>query len=151
VPQLLVVHHTASPATQELLEAVLDGTRAEGLEGVEVIVRPALAAGPPDVLAADGFVLGTPANIGYLSGAMKYFFDNVYYPCLSAKIGAPYGLWVHGNNSTEGAIRAAESIARAMGWERVHEPVSVVGAPGKDDLEAVWDLAATVAATLLGS
>jgi len=150
VPRLLVVHHTASPATQELLEAALDGTRAEGLEAVEVDVRAALAAGPPDVLAADGFVLGTPANIGYLSGAMKYFFDNVYYPCLTAKVGAPYGLWVHGNNDTQGAIRAAESIAQAMGWQRVHEPVSVVGAPTKDDREAVWDLAATVAAGLLG-
>lgn len=150
MPRLLVVHHTASPATQELLEAALDGTRAEGLEAVEVDVRAALAAGPPDVLAADGFVLGTPANIGYLSGAMKYFFDNVYYPCLTAKVGAPYGLWVHGNNDTQGAIRAAESIAQAMGWQRVHEPVSVVGAPTKDDREAVWDLAATVAAGLLG-
>jgi multimeric flavodoxin WrbA len=149
MPRLLVVHHTPSPATQELLEAALDGTRAEGLEPVEVDVRAALAAGPPDVLAADGFVLGTPANIGYLSGAMKYFFDNVYYPCLTAKVGAPYGLWVHGNNDTQGAIRAAESIAQGMGWRRVHEPVSVVGAPGKDDVEAVWDLAATVAASLL--
>jgi multimeric flavodoxin WrbA len=149
VPRLLVVHHTASPATQELLEAALSGTRAEGLEDVEVDVRAALAAGPPDVLAADGFLLGTPANIGYLSGAMKYFFDNVYYPCLSAKVAAPYGLWVHGNNDTQGAIRAAESIAQGMGWRRVHEPVSVVGAPGKDEVEAVWDLAATVAAGLL--
>jgi multimeric flavodoxin WrbA len=151
MPRLLVVHHTPSPATQELLEAALDGTRAEGLEPVEVDVRAALAAGPPDVLAADGFVLGTPANIGYLSGAMKYFFDNVYYPCLTAKVGAPYGLWVHGNNDTQGAIRAAESIAQGMGWQRVHEPVSIVGAPTKDDREAVWELAATVAAGLLDS
>lgn len=149
MPRLLVVHHTTSPATQELLEAALDGTKAEGLEAVAVDVRAALAAGPPDVLAADGFVLGTPANIGYLSGAMKYFFDNVYYPCLTAKVGAPYGLWVHGNNDTQGAIRAAESIAQGMGWQRAHEPVSVIGAPSKDDREAVWDLAATVAAGLL--
>jgi multimeric flavodoxin WrbA len=149
MPRLLVVHHTTSPATQELLESALAGTKAEGLEDVEVDVRAALAAGPPDVLAADGFLLGTPANIGYLSGAMKYFFDNVYYPCLTAKVGAPYGLWVHGNNDTQGATRAAESIAQGLGWQRVHEPVSIVGAPGKDDREAVWDLAATVAASLL--
>lgn len=148
--QLLVVHHTTSPSTQQLLESVLEGTKAEGLQDVEVVVRPALSAGPADVLAADGFLLGTPANIGYLSGAMKYFFDNVYYPCLSAKTGAPYGLWVHGNNSTEGAVRAAESITKALGWRRVHDPVSVTGEPGKDDLEAVWELAATVAASLLG-
>src|ERR1700709_916243 len=103
MPTLLVVHHTVSPALQELLEAVEAGTRAEGLESVDVVVRPALAAGAPDVLPADGFVLGTPANIGYLSGAMKYFFDNVYYPCLTAKPDAPYGLYVHGNDSVDGA------------------------------------------------
>ncbi|HEY2271979.1 MAG TPA: flavodoxin family protein [Jatrophihabitantaceae bacterium] len=149
MPTLLVVHHTVSPATQELLDAALAGTKAAGLESVEVVVRPALSATAPDVLAGDGFLLGTPANIGYLAGAMKYFFDNVYYPCLSAKIGAPYGLWVHGGSDTTGAVRAAESITKGMGWERVHEPVTVTGAPTKDDTEAVWELAATVAASLL--
>jgi multimeric flavodoxin WrbA len=150
MPTLLVVHHTASPATQELLEAALAGTKAEGIDGVAVLVRPALAATASDVLAADGFVLGTPANIGYMSGALKLFFDNVYYPTLVAKPGAPYGLYVHGNNDTAGAIRAVESIAKGLGWERVHEPVTVTGAPDKDDTEAVWDLAATVAATVAG-
>ena len=150
VPVLLVVHHTSSPALQALLEAVLDGTRADGIDGVEVEVRPALAATAVDVLAADGFVLGTPANIGYLSGALKHFFDGVYYPTLTAKPGAPYGLYVHGNNDTAGAIRAAESITKGMGWQSVHAPVSVVGTPGRADLEACWDLGATVAATLAG-
>jgi multimeric flavodoxin WrbA len=149
VPVLLVVHHTTSPSLQELLEAVLDGTRADGLDDVDVLIRAALAATAVDVLAADGFLLGTPANIGYLSGALKHFFDQVYYPCLSAKVGAPYGLYVHGNLDTAGAVRAAESITKGMGWQRVHEPVLVSGAPTKDDLEACWDLGATVAATLL--
>jgi hypothetical protein len=74
----------------------------------------------------------------------------VYYPTLTAKIGAPYGLYVHGNNDTAGAVRAVESIANGMGWQRVHDPVSVIGAPGRSDTDAVWELAATVAATLLG-
>jgi multimeric flavodoxin WrbA len=150
VPVLLVVHHTTSPALQALLDAVLDGTRADGIENVDVRVRPALTASVVDVLEADGFVLGTPANIGYLSGAMKHFFDGVYYPALSAKAGAPYGLYVHGNNDTEGAVRAAESITKGMGWERVYAPVTVIGAPAKADLEACWDLGATVAATVAG-
>lgn len=149
--QLLVVHHTASPATQELLEAALAGSRADGIEGVEVVVRPALGASVSDVLAAAGFLLGTPANIGYMSGALKVFFDNVYYPTLTANPGAPYGLWVHGNNDTGGAIRAVESIAAGLGWERVHEPVSVIGAPERADTQAVWELAATVAATVAGA
>jgi multimeric flavodoxin WrbA len=145
---LLVVHHTTSPATQELLEAALAGTRADGITGVDVQVRPALGATAGDVLTADGFLLGTPANIGYMSGALKVFFDLVYYPALTAKLGAPYGLYVHGNNDTAGAVRAVESITKGMGWEPVHDPVSVIGAPTKADKEAVWELAATVAASL---
>jgi multimeric flavodoxin WrbA len=148
---LLVVHHTTSPATQQLLEAALDGARADGVEGVEVRVRPALGATATDVVEADGFLLGTPANIGYMSGALKHFFDGVYYPTLTAKTGAPYGLYVHGNNDTTGAARAVESIAKGMGWERVHEPVTVIGAPDRAATEAVWELAATVAATLSGT
>jgi multimeric flavodoxin WrbA len=151
MPTLLVVHHTTSPATQQLLEAALDGTKADGLEGVAVEVRAALAATAVDVLAADGFLLGTSANIGYMSGALKHFFDTVYYPCLMAKAGAPYGVYVHGNNDTGGAVRGVESIAKGMGWQPVHEPVSVIGAPQKADTEAVWELAATVAATLAGA
>ncbi|MEO6885727.1 MAG: NAD(P)H-dependent oxidoreductase [Jatrophihabitantaceae bacterium] len=149
-PVLLVVHHTSSPATQELLAAALTGTRADGLEGVTVNVVPALAANATDVLAADGFLLGTPANIGYMSGALKVFFDTVYYPTLIAKPGAPYGLYVHGNNDTAGAVRAAESIAKGMGWRRVSEPVTVIGAPSKTDRDAVAELAATVAAHVVG-
>ena len=147
---LLVVHHTTSPALQELLDAALDGARADGIEGVEVRVRPALGASVVDVLEADGFVLGTPANIGYMSGALKVFFDLVYYPTLTAKPGAPYGLYVHGNTDTAGAVRAVESITKGMGWERVHEPVTVTGGATKEGTEAVWELAATVTARLAG-
>ena len=145
---LLLVHHTPSPALQELLEAATAGARADGVDGVELRVRPALSTTVTDVLEADGFVLGTPANIGYMSGALKVFFDNVYYPALTAKVGAPYGLYVHGNLDTVGAVRAVESIAKGMGWQRVSEPVSVTGPPDKAAREAVWELAATVAATL---
>ncbi|HEY3736104.1 MAG TPA: NAD(P)H-dependent oxidoreductase [Jatrophihabitans sp.] len=149
MPMLLVVHHTTSPATQELLEAALAGTKAEGLDSVEVVVRPALAATVSDVLAADAFVLGTPANIGYMSGALKHFFDSIYYPTLVAKPDAPYGLYVHGNNDTTGAVRGVESIATGLGWQRVATPVEVVGAVDGQAREAVWNLAATVAVTLV--
>jgi glucose/mannose transport system substrate-binding protein len=77
---LLVVHHTPSPATRELLEAVLAGTRDPEISGVDVVVRPALAATVADMLDADGYLFGTPANFGYMSGAIKHFFDTVYYP-----------------------------------------------------------------------
>ena len=150
MPRLLVVHHTPSPALQAMLEAVLAGARDPELAGVEVEVRPALAATVPDVLAADGFVLGTPANIGYMSGALKHFFDQVYYPCLLAKPGAPYGLYVHGGSDTTGAVRAVQSIAGGLGWREASLPLVVTGPVSRDTERQCYELGATVTANLLG-
>ncbi len=147
---LLVVHHTPSPSVQSMLESVLQGTDADGLEEVEVRTVPALGAGPADVLDADGIVLGTPANIGYMSGALKHFFDQVYYPCLSDTVGLPFGFFVHGNNDTAGARRAIESITKALQWSSVVSPVEVVDTPSSQELEACWNLGATVAAAAGG-
>ncbi len=148
MPRLLIVHHTASPALQAILEAVLSGATDPAIEGVEVVRRPALAATAMDVLTADAVLLGTPANIGYMSGALKHFFDQVYYPCLDATVGRPYGLYVHGNSDTGGAVRAVESIAGGLRWRRAAEPVTVLGTPTKEDLERCWELGAVVAAGL---
>ena len=149
MPRLLIVHHTSSPALQAMLEAAVAGAHDPELGDLDVEVRPALAASVPDVLAADGFVLGTPANIGYMSGALKHFFDQIYYPCLQAKIGAPYGLYVHGASDTTGAVRAATSIATGLGWAEVVKPVTATGTVGKDTERRCYELGATVAANLL--
>ncbi len=133
---------------QEMLEAVLDGARTDDIEGVEVAVTPALAAGAAHVLAADGYLLGTPANIGYMSGALKHFFDGIYYPCLEATKRRPYGLYVHGASDTTGAVKAVESITTGLAWHQVRPPVLVVGPPSAADLEACWELGAVLAAEL---
>jgi multimeric flavodoxin WrbA len=149
MPTLLVVHHTPSPAMQALLEAVRDGAGHEELAEVEVVVRPALSATASDLLAADGVVLGTPANIGYMSGALKHFFDGVYYPTLEAKVGMPYGLYVHGGNDTTGAVRSVEKVVTGLRWQSVATPVTVTGQVDRAALDACRELGGTVAATLL--
>ncbi|MCZ2848696.1 flavodoxin family protein [Modestobacter sp. VKM Ac-2978] len=146
MPRLLVVHHTPSPALQAVLTAVREGVAL--VEEVELTVRPALSAGAADVLAADGVLLGTPANIGYMSGALKHFFDTVFYPCLDATAGLPYGVYVHGNDDTAGALTSVQRITGALGWQQVAAPLSLTGAPGAEDLEACRELAATVAVGL---
>jgi NAD(P)H-dependent FMN reductase len=146
MPRLLVVHHTPSPAMQALLEAAREG--AAMVDDVELQVEPALSAGAADLLVADGVLLGTPANIGYMSGALKHFFDTVYYPCLDATVGLPYGVYVHGNDDTAGALKAIATITGALRWKQVAAPLGLVGTPGKGDLDAVRELAATVAVHL---
>jgi multimeric flavodoxin WrbA len=146
VPRLLVVHHTPSPNLQAVLEAAKEGVAM--VEEVEAVFRPALSAGAADLLEADGVLLGTPANIGYMSGALKHFFDTVYYPCLDATVGLPYGVYVHGGDDTAGALTGIEKITKALQWKAVAAPLSLTGPPSKEDLEAVRELAATVAVQL---
>jgi multimeric flavodoxin WrbA len=146
VARLLIVHHTPSPATAELLDAVVRGASDPDITGVEVVRRAALAATAPDLLAADAVVLGTPANIGYMSGALKHFFDTVFYVCGDDTRGLPYGCYVHGNLGVEGAVRAIGSIADGMGWTRATAPVEVMGAPDRAALDACYELGAVLAA-----
>ncbi|HEX6311551.1 MAG TPA: hypothetical protein VF152_07965 [Acidimicrobiia bacterium] len=146
--RLLVVHHQPSPALHALFDAVMAGATDRSIEGVEVVARPALTASALDVLEADGYVLGTPANLGYMSGALKHFFDVVYYPCLGATARRPYGVYVHGNDDTTGALRAIDKIVTGLGWRKAAEPVSVMGQPEKLDLDACRELGATLAAGL---
>ena len=146
--RLLVVHHTPSPTTRGMHEAALAGLQQDGLEQVEVVVRPALTCSPVEAMEADGYLLGTPANIGYMAGAMKHFFDQLYYLGLDVTRGRPYGLWVHGQNDTTGAVRSIATITDALGWRLVAEPVTVVGEPSAQDREALAELAATVAVSL---
>jgi multimeric flavodoxin WrbA len=127
----------------------MDGATNEEIEGVEVVARPALAATAVDVLEADGYLLGTPANLGYISGALKHFFDLIYYPCLDATVRRPYGLFVHGNQDTTGAVRAVETITTGLQWQLAQPPVTVMGTPSREDLDACWELGAALAATLM--
>jgi multimeric flavodoxin WrbA len=148
--RLLVVHHTPSPHCQEMFEAVLAGATDPDIEGVEVVRRPALTVSAVDLLAADGYLLGSPVNLGYVSGALKHAFDESYYQILDSTRGRPFGLWLHGNEGTEGAERAVTGITAGLGWVKAAEYVVVSGKPGKAELEACWNLGAMVAAALMG-
>jgi multimeric flavodoxin WrbA len=127
---------------------VLLGAQHPDLQGVEVVVRPALGASIADVLEADGYLLGTPANFGYMSGALKHFFDTVYYPCLGATGGRPYGLWVHGGDDVAGAVRSVRSIVGGLGWTAVTQPLEITGPADVRVRDACRDLGGTVAAML---
>ncbi len=146
---LLHVHHTTSPALHAMFASVQAGATDPQIEGVDVVSVAALEATAHHVLAADGYVLGTPANLGYMSGALKHFFDQIYYPCLESTIARPFGVYVHGNNDTTGAIRAIEMVTTGLQWRLAQAPVSVIGEPAPTDLDACWELGAAVAAGLV--
>ncbi len=128
---------------------MLSGATDPEIEGVDVVRRAALTCSAADMLEADGYLLGTPANLGYISGALKHAFDGAYYQILDSTRGRPFGLYLHGNEGTEGAERAVAAITAGLGWEQAARTVVVSGKPEKTDLEACWNLGATVAAQLM--
>ena len=146
---LLLVHHTPSPGVEALREAMVEAIDQEGLENVKVTSVPALGATASHVLDADAICLLTPANIGYMSGALKHFFDQIYYPCLESSQGVPYGVVVHGNDDTTGAVKSIEKIAGALQWKQAQPAVELIGDVGKQEREQAADAAAGVAASLL--
>lgn len=154
---LLVVHHSPTPTVRRLTDAVLAGARDPEIEGVDVVVREALEATADDVLAADGYVLGTTANFGYMSGALKHFFDTIFLEAGgalaadgSASPGSggrkPYGLYVHGRYDTTGAVRAVGSIVGALPWVQSAEVLEVLGEVTDEVQEAAYELGGTIAA-----
>ena len=150
MPRLLVVHHTPSPSLHEMVGAIVDGAGAEELADVEVRTAAALSCTAADALAADGYVLVTPANLGTMSGALKHFFDTIYYPCLDETRGRPYGCAVHGNNDVDGALADVGRIVTGLAWRQATDHVRVIDGVDQEAREACWNLGATVGATLLG-
>jgi NAD(P)H-dependent FMN reductase len=159
--RLLLVHHSPTSAVQALTDAVLSGARDDAIEGVQVVVRQALEADADDVLAADGYLLGTPANFGYMSGALKHFFDSTFLQVGGAlsddgsggagsgsTAGRPFGLYVHGRYDTAGAERAVLSITGALRWRQASEVLSVMGDVTPAHLEAAYELGGTISALL---
>ena len=154
-PRLLVVWHSASGGTRDLVEAAVEGATdpmiAEALgSAVDVRVMGALEAGVEDVMAADGYLLATPENFGYMSGALKDFFDRTYSPCLEHTRGRPYGLLVKAGGDGLGAVGAVVPLAAGLEWRAVLEPLVVRGDVTADHLAAARELGGSLAAGLAG-
>lgn len=125
--QLLIVAHAPSPNTRKLAEAALRGARHPDIEQVETRWLPPLEAQPQDVLQADAIILGTTENLGYMSGALKDFFDRCYYPVLEKKQGLPCALYIRAGMDGTGTRRAVESIVTGLRWNWVQAPLTLRG------------------------
>ncbi|OUZ07250.1 flavodoxin [Aeromicrobium sp. PE09-221] len=146
--RLLVVHHSPTDTLRKLTDAALDGARDPAIEGVEVIERPALDATVEDVLDADGYLLGTSANLGYISGALKHFFDSVYNDVRDPTAKRPFAYWIRGGYDTTGAERAMESITTGLQWSLAAQPLVFTGGI-EPHLDEATELGGTLAALLM--
>lgn len=157
--RLLIVHHSPTASMRALTQSVAAGAGDDLIEDVEVVLRPALEADADDVLGADGIVLGTPANFGYMSGALKHFFDSTFLRIGGAlshdgsagdagswNAAIPFGLYVHGRYDTTGAVRSVQAITAALPWRQGFDVLQVLGDITDAHREAAYELGGTLAA-----
>lgn len=138
--RLLLVAHAPSANTRVMCDAVARGVADYGSGTIQLVVKPPLEAAAEDVLAAQAIILGTPENLGYMCGALKDFFDRIYYPCLERTQGLPYALYIRAGQSVGmGSRRAVEGIVTGLRWRAVQEPVICHG-PYSEVMAAGLDL-----------
>ena len=131
-----------------MADAVISGARHPDVDGVEVRTRTALDASADDLLWCDGFILGTPENFGYMSGAMKFFLDRVFYPCENKINGKPWAMFVRAGNDGSGAISSIRRILTGLAVKEVQDPVLIAGDFDEARLAECEELGLTMAAGL---
>ncbi|WP_299204407.1 flavodoxin family protein [uncultured Amphritea sp.] len=146
--KLLIVAHAPSVNTRRMAEAVLQGTRHPDIDGVTCRWVEPLNATPDDLLNCDAIILGTTENLGYMSGALKDFFDRCYYPCLEQKQGLPCALYVRAGHDGTGTCKAVETICTGLRWNWTQPPLVCRGEWQDQFLQECETLGATMAAGL---
>lgn len=145
---LLIVAHAPSENTQRLLAAVEEGAASGDTPSVGVVALSPFDAGPEQILAADAIILGTTENLGYMSGALKDFFDRSYYPVLEKTQGLPYCLYVRAGHDGTGTRRGVETITTGLRWRAVQEPLICRGDWDEAFVDRCLELGTAMAAGL---
>lgn len=143
---LLIVFHSQSGNTEKMAQAILTG--AQACEGIEIRYLRALEAGVEDLLWAHALLLGTPENMGYMSGALKDFFDRTFYPVQGKIDNIPYGIFISAGNDGTGALMNIQRIARGYPFRQVLEPIIARATVTEADLLRCHEMGQTLAAGL---
>jgi multimeric flavodoxin WrbA len=143
---LLIVYHSQSGNTEQLAQAVYRG--ASQAAETHIRLLRAFDATLQDLLDCDGVLLGTPENFGYMSGAMKDFFDRTFYPAQAHHLNLPYALFVSAGNDGTGAVRQIDRILLGYPMHKVAEPVICRGEVTPAYLTQCEELGLTLAAGL---
>ncbi len=145
---LLIVAHAPSENTRLLRQAVLEGATSAEIEAVQTRCIAPLEATADDVLNADALILGTTENLGYMSGALKDFFDRIYYPCLEHTQGLPYALYIRAGHDGTGTRRAVQTIVTGLRWREIHDVLICRGEFQPEFIKQCRELGLYVAASL---
>ena len=127
-PSLLIVANAPSENTRRLAEAVLRGANHPDLnQAVTARWQTPPETDAADVQAAQGIILGTSENFGYMSGQLKDFFERIYYPCLEHTAALPWALYIRAGKDGTGTNHSVHSIVSGLRWRELQPPLILRG------------------------
>ena len=142
---LLIIHHSQSGNTEKMTTAIISGARKTD---ISIRSLSALKATAKDLFWADAVIFGTPENFGYMSGPIKYFFEEIYYECIECTRGLSYALFVAADNDGSGAVSSMNKIITGLGWNNIAEPMICKKGVTSQELESCRELGMTISAGL---
>ena len=146
--KLLIVAHIPSENTRALANAAIRGASHPDIDIIEVEHLSPLVAGEDDVINCDAILLGTTENFGYMSGAMKDFFDRIYYPCLEHTEALPYGIYIRAGLDGTGTQVSMQKIINGLKWKQAQDILVCRGDFQDEFIDQVEELGISMAAGL---
>ena len=148
---LLIIAHCPSPNTQMMADALLRGAQSIEADDLECTLKSPFVCDAEDVLNADAAILFTTENFGYMSGALKDFFERVYYPCLDQpklNEAKPYALVIKAGLDGTGTDIAVHKITKGLNWKDVSQTLLCRGDFKEEFIQQCHELGQTIAASL---
>lgn len=149
--ELLIVSHAPSDNTKALVAALLDGAQDEAVENVSARSLSPFDCDAEAVLVADALILFTTENFGYMSGALKDFFERVYYPCLEdppRNEGKPFALVIRAGLDGTGTDIAVHKITTGLKWREIQDVLLCKGDYKSAFVDQCREYGLTIAASL---
>ena len=145
--KLLIVYHSKGGKNASMADAIRNGASHQDVD-VDIRFLKAGDADDKDLLWADGILFGTPENFGYMSGALKDFFDRTFYEVEGKVDAKPYAVFIGTGNDGQGALSSIRRICVGYKLKEVQEPILILGDLTESGVEKCQALGMGMAAGL---
>jgi multimeric flavodoxin WrbA len=135
--KLLVIYHSQTGNTEAMAKAVCEGGSSAG---AAVALEKAKDASSNDLLACDAVAFCSPVYFGYTAGALKDFFDRVFYTVRGKIDDKPYAAFSSGGAGGKQALDSIDRVCNSFRLKKAFEGVVATGKPSSEVLEECKEL-----------
>lgn len=135
--KVLIIYHSQTGNTEAMAKAVYQGASSAG---AAVTLKKATDATSDDLLACDAVAFGSPVYFGYMAGALKDFFDRVFYTVRGRVDDKSYAAFSSGGGGGKQALDSIGRLCTSFKLKKAFEGVVAAGKPSAEVLKQCEEL-----------